>query len=48
MPLLLFLFLALLLIAALPRWPYSRRWGYVPSSGLGLLLIIMLFLLLVY
>jgi hypothetical protein len=48
MPLLLFLFLVLLLIAALPRWPYSRRWGYAPSSGLGLLLIIILFLLFFY
>jgi hypothetical protein len=48
MPLLLLLFLVLLVVAALPQWPYSRRWGYVPSSGLGLLLIILLFLLFFY
>jgi len=39
--------LILLLIGALPAWPYSRRWGYYPSGGLGLvLLILLLFLLL--
>lgn len=40
------LVLVLLVLGALPTWPYSRGWGYYPSSGLGLLLIvIMLFLL---
>jgi hypothetical protein len=38
--------LILLLIGALPRWPYSRGWGYYPSSGLGLILIILLIMLL--
>ncbi len=38
--------LILLLIGALPAWPYSRRWGYFPSGGLGLLLLIVLILFL--
>jgi hypothetical protein len=38
----LMIFLVLLLIGALPAWPYSAGWGYYPSSGLGLLLIIVL------
>jgi hypothetical protein len=38
--------LLLLLIGALPAWPYSRGWGYYPSGGLGLVLIIVLILLL--
>ncbi len=36
--------LVLLLIGALPTWPYSGGWGYYPSSGLGLVLIILLVL----
>ncbi|MFP4030163.1 MAG: DUF3309 family protein [Desulfococcaceae bacterium] len=43
--LLLFILLIALLIGALPTWPYSRGWGYYPSSGLGLILIILLVLL---
>lgn len=43
--LLLFILLIALLIGALPTWPYSRGWGYYPSSGLGLVLIILLVLL---
>ena len=39
--------LLVLLIAGLPRWPYSTDWGYYPSGLLGLLLIILLVLLLV-
>lgn len=39
--------LALVLIGALPRWPYSSNWGYYPSSGLGVALVIVVFLLLV-
>jgi Protein of unknown function (DUF3309) len=35
----------LLLVGALPSWPYSGGWGYYPSSGLGLLLIIVIVLL---
>jgi hypothetical protein len=37
----------LLVLAALPSWPYSRGWGYYPSSGLGLLLLILLILFLI-
>jgi hypothetical protein len=36
--------LILLLIGALPTWPYSRSWGYYPSSGLGLIVLILLVL----
>lgn len=38
--------LVLLLLGALPVWPYSRRWGYFPSGILGVLLVILLVLLL--
>jgi len=38
--------LILLLIGALPTYPYSRDWGYYPSGGIGLVLIILLVLLL--
>lgn len=38
--------LILLLIGALPTWPHSRAWGYYPSSGLGLVVIILVVLLL--
>ena len=38
--------LILILIGALPTWPYSSGWGYYPSGGIGLLLIIILILLL--
>jgi len=43
---LLLVVLLLLLVGALPSWPYSRGWGYYPSGGLGLLLIILLIFLL--
>jgi hypothetical protein len=33
--------LILLLLAALPTWPYSAGWGYYPSEGLGLILVIL-------
>jgi hypothetical protein len=36
----------ILLIAALPTWPYSTGWGYYPSGGLGLVLLIVIILLL--
>jgi hypothetical protein len=42
----LLIILILLLIGALPTWPYSGGWGYYPSGGLGLLLVILLVLLL--
>jgi hypothetical protein len=40
----LLIILVLLLIGALPAWPYSSGWGYYPSGGLGLLLIVLLVL----
>ena len=40
----LFIVLILLLIGALPTWPYSANWGYYPSGGLGLVLLILLVL----
>ena len=40
----LLIILILLLIGALPTWPYSSGWGYYPTGGLGLLLIIVLVL----
>jgi hypothetical protein len=42
----LIIILVLLLIGALPTWPHSRSWGYFPSGGLGILLLILLVLLL--
>jgi hypothetical protein len=38
----LFVILIVLLIGALPTWPYSSGWGYYPSGGLGLILVILL------
>lgn len=38
--------LLLMLIGAFPAWPYSRSWGYYPSGGLGLILLIVVVLLL--
>jgi len=38
--------LILLLIGVLPTWPYSANWGYYPSGGLGLVLLILVILLL--
>jgi hypothetical protein len=38
--------LILMLIGALPTWPHSARWGYGPSGGLGLILLIVIILLL--
>lgn len=40
--------LILLLIGAFPTWPYSRAWGYYPSGGLGLILLILIVLLLLH
>jgi hypothetical protein len=42
----LLIILILLLIGALPLWPYSSGWGYYPSGGLGLVLLIIVILLL--
>jgi len=41
----LLIILILLLIGALPTWPYSSGWGYYPSGGLGLVLLIIIILL---
>ncbi len=41
---LLVIILILLLIGALPTWPYSGGWGYYPSGGLGLILLIIIIL----
>ena len=38
--------LVLLLIGAIPSWPHSRSWGYAPSGGIGLVLIVLLILVL--
>ena len=37
--------LIVLLLGALPAWPYSRSWGYYPSGGLGLIVLILLVLI---
>jgi len=42
----LLIIVVLLLIGAIPAWPYSRGWGYGPTGGLGLVVIIVLVLLL--
>jgi hypothetical protein len=41
----LLIILILLLIGALPSWPYSTGWGYYPSGGIGLILLILIILL---
>jgi len=38
--------LILMLVGALPTWPHSKNWGYYPSSGLGLIALILIILLL--
>jgi hypothetical protein len=43
----LLIILILLAIGSLPTWPYSAGWGYYPSGGLGLVLVIIIVLLLV-
>lgn len=44
MGLILLVILIILLIGAVPAWPYSRGWGYYPSGGLGLVLVIIIVL----
>jgi uncharacterized protein DUF3309 len=46
MRLILLIILILLLLGAVPTWPYSRGWGYWPSGGIGLILLIVLILVL--
>ena len=43
----LLIILVLLLLGAMPAWPYSRSWGYWPSGGIGTILLIVLILVLV-
>ena len=42
----LLIILVVLLVGAIPSWPYSRGWGFWPSGGLGLVLVILIVLLL--
>ena len=47
MRLVLIIIIIVLLLGALPTWPYSTGWGYYPSGGFGLILLIIIILLLV-
>lgn len=42
----LLIILILILLGAIPTWPHSRNWGYYPSGGIGLIVIILIVLLL--
>jgi hypothetical protein len=42
----LLIFLILILVGVIPTWPHSRSWGYGPSGGVGLLVLILVILLL--
>jgi Protein of unknown function (DUF3309) len=44
MGLILLIVLVLLLLGTVPRWPHSRRWGYGPSGGIAVVLVIVLIL----
>jgi hypothetical protein len=46
MGLILLILVILFLVGALPTWPHSRNWGYYPSGGLGLVVVILLALVL--
>jgi hypothetical protein len=46
MRLVLLIIIILLLVGALPTWPYSSSWGYYPAGGLGLVLLVILILIL--
>jgi hypothetical protein len=46
MPTILIVIVVLILLGVVPVWPHSRQWGYGPSGGLGLVLLILLILLL--
>lgn len=37
--------LVLMLLGAMPSWPHSRQWGYYPSGGIGLVLLILIVLM---
>ena len=40
--------LVLILVGALPTWPHSKNWGYYPSGGIGLVVLILIILLLMW
>lgn len=42
----LLIILVLVLVGALPTWPHSRSWGYFPSGGVGLIVLVLVILLL--
>jgi hypothetical protein len=46
--LILLIILIILFLGAVPAWPYSRGWGYYPSGGLGLVVLIIVILLLLH
>jgi hypothetical protein len=46
MNLILLIVLIILLLGAAPAWPYSRNWGYYPSGGFGMVVVILLILML--
>jgi hypothetical protein len=48
MGLILLIVLVVLALGSVPAWPYSRNWGYGPSGGLGLVLLIVLILVLTH
>jgi hypothetical protein len=48
MGLILLIVLIILLLGAVPAWPHSRNWGYYPSGGLGLIIVILLVLVLMH
>ena len=48
MGLILLVLLIILLLGAVPAWPYSRNWGYRPSGGLGLIVLIVIILLVLH
>jgi hypothetical protein len=41
----LIILLVLMLVGSVPTWPHSRNWGYYPSGGLGLVLLVLIILL---
>ncbi len=45
MPTILLIFLILLMVGAFPSWPHSAHWGYFPSGGLGLVVLIVVVLM---
>lgn len=46
MNLIILVVLVMLLVGVIPSWPHSKNWGYVPSGGLGLVLVVLVILLL--